>query len=873
MHDRVRLVLALIGALARAANACDGAVYWLDGYHQRLERSDPCTAGRTSLWTVPLPHSPTCTDPELNLIGAVDPPFPFESLVGDIDGGWLYWVDVVCHDIYRGRMDGSGEPEVVVDRSSDRRIHTMAWDPGAKKIYWAEVGLPLGSDRDRETIWRADPDGSSTEPVFLGARPLSLAVDTSHRRLYFTDRGTTQCSASIIRWVPTDQVGSPTTIVPLLQTPQGMAVDPTGEWLYYTDADDGFAFVNLWRVRFDGSGRERLFDSVSHLIGPVGPMFVDVGSDRLWIGTKGAIVKESLHGEPREAFRCDSLLSDGITRGIVVVGTTRSCACCGDGSLNDCTEQCDDGNLVAGDGCDSTCFLEASASFGQRTVPPLATPRREGVETCGGTLYWGDGPRGTIERANVCGANRQALWGGPLRSATSCGGLDQDLTSIVGDPTGGWLYWADRGSCSDIYRGALDGSGQPQLLVDRPADAQLSDVVWDPSGRKLYWVEQVAGDHADRRLQVIWQANEDGTNPEKLIGGLHAASLGVDPARRRLYFTDRGDGCLSGAIQWLPLDGPIRPTQLIAGLAFPQGLVADPIEDVLYFAEATDGAGDVTLWRMKLDGSDRRALARHLAGPIHHMAIDRLAGVLYAANGSTVKRVPLDGGVPADVLCSGIANTTSVALVGTGAGCTCCGDGVTNGCLGEICDSGDAAGDECCDAACRGVARGTPCDDQPCMTDTCDGHGACAHVVASDAGCAAGMLARSTVRVDRRGRKIGWHWEGDAALDDFGKPLTSTDGTLCLIDTQEGTPQLALAVPLAAGAAWRPLPKGFRYRADGAQLTLRSGASRRGRIDLAFRGPGADRSITKPLTLRLERRDSPICFDSRVEARRKGSTR
>lgn len=41
-------------------------------------------------------------------------------------------------------------------------------------------------------------------------------------------------------------------------------------------------------------------------------------------------------------------------------GTPNSCSTCGDSTVDATYEACDDGNIVSGDGCSSTCTIEAN---------------------------------------------------------------------------------------------------------------------------------------------------------------------------------------------------------------------------------------------------------------------------------------------------------------------------------------------------------------------------------------------------------------------------------------------------------------------------------------------------------------------------------
>lgn len=145
---------------------------------------------------------------------------------------------------------------------------------------------------------------------------------------------------------------------------------------------------------------------------------------------------------------------------------------CGDGFVTG-TEACDDGNLVAGDGCGPTCDIETAAG--------CARPGRR-------VLDWGASPAPAIEAAG-------SAWA--IRSATSSAGPPDGAARKFLSSNGGRTYGADR---NDAVRIPLDLSDYQgcHLTVSFPvwyelepgrdganlqvADTSVATPAWEPVG-------------------------------------------------------------------------------------------------------------------------------------------------------------------------------------------------------------------------------------------------------------------------------------------------------------------------------------------------------------------------------------------------------
>ncbi len=139
--------------------------------------------------------------------------------------------------------------------------------------------------------------------------------------------------------------------------------------------------------------------------------------------------------------------------------------------------------------------------------------------------------------------------------------------------------------------------------------------------------------------------------------------------------------------------------------------------------------------------------------------------------------------------------------------------------------------------------------------------------------------------VDPTRSKLTWKWRnsGPATKADFGSPTSSTDVTWCIGDDAGNI--LSSAVAPAGGICfdapcWREMNAGFSYKdrdlsPQGIQgITLRAAPSGAGRLSVKGKGKGLNLSMpalpmTPPVTVRLARSDSPICWEATFSSPRR----
>ena len=91
----------------------------------------------------------------------------------DIDGGWMYWLQGHPASVWRARLDGSGEEEIV---STPMGISSFDLDVDSNRIYWW--------DWPNYSIWRANLDGSEPQEIVSNSVS-SPYVDLAASQIYW----------------------------------------------------------------------------------------------------------------------------------------------------------------------------------------------------------------------------------------------------------------------------------------------------------------------------------------------------------------------------------------------------------------------------------------------------------------------------------------------------------------------------------------------------------------------------------------------------------------------------------------------------------------------------------------------------------------
>ena len=175
------------------------------------------------------------------------------GLALDVTAGKLYWTNILARKIQRANLDGTGVQDVLT-AGPHAQMYGIALDIAGGLMYWVER---FGDAGDKVRIRRARSDGSNPEDVVTGLlAPQALALDLSGNRVYWTDPGRGRIHRA--RLNGTD----PQVLITAVES-FGIALDVAGGKMYWTD----LVFVS--RANLDGSAREILFRGPAGL--PSGP--------------------------------------------------------------------------------------------------------------------------------------------------------------------------------------------------------------------------------------------------------------------------------------------------------------------------------------------------------------------------------------------------------------------------------------------------------------------------------------------------------------------------------------------------------------------------------------------------------------------------
>ena len=153
----------------------------------------------------------------------------FSSAAWGEEQGGLYWLDFFGRSIWKTDFDGKSSRKVA---KTGRAPDGISFDPKENKIYWTNMGHPLGWGGG--TIQRANIDGSAIEtivPKGVTQTPKQIQVDSISRKIYWCDRE----GAKVFR---AELDGSNVEILASgapLQEPVGIAIDAINELIYFTD--------------------------------------------------------------------------------------------------------------------------------------------------------------------------------------------------------------------------------------------------------------------------------------------------------------------------------------------------------------------------------------------------------------------------------------------------------------------------------------------------------------------------------------------------------------------------------------------------------------------------------------------------------------
>ncbi|WP_317979150.1 InlB B-repeat-containing protein [Paenibacillus glycanilyticus] len=118
----------------------------------------------------------------------------------------------------------------------------IAVDPINKKLYYSDPHTSVGK------IYKSELDGSNAVVLLAGVNANSIALDLIHNKMYFTEAYGSHFQVSMAN---IDGTNVQVIYTSATGTPKGIAVDPEGGFLYYSDAHSTVA--KIFRSNLDGS--------------------------------------------------------------------------------------------------------------------------------------------------------------------------------------------------------------------------------------------------------------------------------------------------------------------------------------------------------------------------------------------------------------------------------------------------------------------------------------------------------------------------------------------------------------------------------------------------------------------------------------------
>ena len=255
-------------------------------------------------------------------------------------------------------------------------------------------------------------------------------------------------------------------------------------------------------------------------------------------------------------------------------------------------------------------------------------------------MYWIDGDRGTIRRANLDGT-------GTIEDLVTSG----QPTSLALDPTAGRLYWTDSAVGKIRWAEVQDFSKIDELnTLGRPVDLAL-----DSADGKLYWTDSAPG--------RIRRANLGGGGPmENLVLAGQPTSLALDLANRRMYWTDGATGKIRRARMDRSVLDPVD--DMVSGLVWPGNLALDSSQGQMYW---TEWSAPGRIRRASMDGADAFRIENLVTSDLPTgLALDLPANRMYWTDLVTkkIRSSNLDGtGFIKDLLTSADGLNTPLSIV------------------------------------------------------------------------------------------------------------------------------------------------------------------------------------------------------------------
>ncbi len=214
----------------------------------------------------------------------------------DCEESFLFWSQ---EDLLK-RAHLNGTDQMVLQETSET-VQGLDVHAGMRKLYWHVSSGPT-------EMYRCNLDGSGTELILdlsdLGGHNRGLAIDEINNRVWWCDNHSG--TGGQILSAATD--GSDRqTVVSGVDEPTAVAVDPTGQKVYWVSDDDHA----IWRASLTGSNQEQLIGGTDY----IGDIALDPTANLMyWTVTSGVIKRSYLDGTGSETV----LICPGWARKLVL---------------------------------------------------------------------------------------------------------------------------------------------------------------------------------------------------------------------------------------------------------------------------------------------------------------------------------------------------------------------------------------------------------------------------------------------------------------------------------------------------------------------------------------------------------------------------
>ena len=511
----------LVSPIGIAVDEKGGKIYWADSDTRKIQRAN-------------------LDGTNIEDLIAARSGWPYYVAV-DGSRGKLYWTDTQI--IQRSNLDGTEVEALVTQANRVEWPQGIAIDSNGQKMYWA--------DSDARKIQRANLDGTEVEDLVTEGlqNPLSIAVDPTRGKVYWTDRG------GVIRRADLDGKNVEESVAGLVW-PSAIAVDSVAGKLYWTEWDTG----KIHRSDLNGTNVEDVFTTgTTRILG----IAVDTDGPKIYwtdLNFPPKIQRANPDGTDIEVLITTELSPKGIAL--------------------DTSEQ-------------KIYWTNSEASKIQRSnfdgtniedilIDGLCAPYGLDLDTNGRKIYWTDGCTG-IHRSNLDGTGVEMLVAKEIAYPND----------VAVDVNNGKIYWTNH-KARKIQRANLDGTNVEDL-IELPKVPK--GIALDVKAGKIYSTEA----HINTGSGIIRRLNLDGTEPQtvlkpariqlektRLSGPL---GIAVDPYGGKIYWTDLNPGRIHRA----NLNGT-DPEDFVTGINWGRFIALDLTQAIDALSVVNHQGKQPTLW-------------------------------------------------------------------------------------------------------------------------------------------------------------------------------------------------------------------------------------------------------------------------------------